>query len=41
MYSVLSSSRGILLPTLEEALKNYKEESGVWKRQKWMQQSRA
>jgi dTDP-4-dehydrorhamnose reductase len=37
VYSVLSSSRGMMLPTLDEALKNYKEESGVWGKQKWMQ----
>ncbi|MDQ6610604.1 MAG: sugar nucleotide-binding protein, partial [Bacteroidota bacterium] len=37
LYSVLSSSKGILLPTLEEALKNYKQESGVWQKQKWME----
>lgn len=35
LYSVLSSTRGVLLPTLEEALKNYKQESGVWKKQSW------
>ncbi|HZH67462.1 MAG TPA: NAD(P)-dependent oxidoreductase, partial [Flavisolibacter sp.] len=37
LYSVLSSNRGVLLPTLEEALKNYKAESGVWKKQGWLE----
>lgn len=40
LYSVLSSNRGILLPTLEEALENYKQESGAMQNQKW-EQSRA
>ncbi len=37
LYSVLSSNRGILLPSLEEGLKNYKQESGLWQKQKLMQ----